>query len=160
MLELVDILATSVQRCEILEGFLRYRGELSAAGIMNGVQWIDGSFCESLGPAREPNDLDLVTICELPTDPALAAIVQQEVTTRRLIYPAESKIIYRCDGYFVTFPTSPGFFADQIVYWYGLLSHRRGTMEWKGLLAVSLDRSSDPAAATLLAQRKADLGGN
>lgn len=32
------------ERITILEGFLRFRQKLNEEGIINGVQWLDGSF--------------------------------------------------------------------------------------------------------------------
>ena len=74
--ELVLRFGTSPERRRILDGFLRYRGRLHAAGLRTGFQWLDGSFLENIEliESRLPNDLDVVTFFSLaPGDTQLAA---------------------------------------------------------------------------------------
>ncbi len=63
-LELCEKFATSPKRIEILKGFLSFRDKLNNFGLINGFQWLDGSFLENVESReqRPPNDLDLVTI--------------------------------------------------------------------------------------------------
>ena len=46
--DLVLRYATSAARETILGGFLRFRAALHAAGLIQGFQWIDGSFLEHI----------------------------------------------------------------------------------------------------------------
>ena len=59
----------TAERRTILEGFLRYRAALHAAGLVQGFQWLDGSFLEhiELTEGRAPNDIDVVTFYRLPS---------------------------------------------------------------------------------------------
>jgi hypothetical protein len=68
MLEMMNELVASKDRMEIMRGFLKYRKELYKAGIINGFQWIDGSFAENIEilMGRSPNDIDIVTFYYLP----------------------------------------------------------------------------------------------
>jgi hypothetical protein len=79
--------------------------------------------------------------------------VAARIIERRLGVPA-SKEAYRCDAYFVWYPAPIDIFTRQIVYWYGLFSHRRLSFEWKGLLQIPLDRQHDAAAQSVLAERR------
>jgi hypothetical protein len=67
--EVIGTFATSARRCDILQGWLKHRAALHSLGIVDGFQWLDGSFCEQLS-SREPNDIDLVTFfsCSPNTD--------------------------------------------------------------------------------------------
>ena len=58
----------SSERRAILDGFLRYRSVLHRAGLVRGLQWLDGSFLEhvELTEGRAPNDVDVVTFYRLP----------------------------------------------------------------------------------------------
>lgn len=58
--DVVERFATSTKRCDILRGWLDHRAAVHSLGIVDGFQWLDGSFCERL-IHREPNDIDLVT---------------------------------------------------------------------------------------------------
>jgi hypothetical protein len=59
---------TSADRRRILDGFLRYRARLHAAGLVKGFQWLDGSFLENVEriESRPPKDLDVVRYYRLP----------------------------------------------------------------------------------------------
>ncbi len=65
---LVDRFATSTERMAILDGLLRFRAALHAAGITSGFQWLDGSFLEQVEAleGRAPRDIDVVTFLALP----------------------------------------------------------------------------------------------
>lgn len=45
---LFDRFTTSPERMAILDGLLRFRADLHAAGITSGFQWLDGSFLEQV----------------------------------------------------------------------------------------------------------------
>jgi Family of unknown function (DUF6932) len=65
--EVVQRFGTSAERLTILEGFMRYRAALHAAGLTQGFQWLDGSFVEDVEmlEGRPPNDVDVVTFFRL-----------------------------------------------------------------------------------------------
>ena len=46
--EFVSRFSDSDKRIAILNGFLRFRGELHKLGLVSGFQWIDGSFLENI----------------------------------------------------------------------------------------------------------------
>lgn len=145
--EVVDRFATSFRRTKILRGFLTLRRELKVLGIATGVQWLDGSFTEQI--AREPNDLDVITIFDRPvtwSDPAVAAIARKRTD---LFYAREAKKKYHCDAYYLD---AQKLNARALIYWYGLFGHRRTTFEWKGLIEVDL-AEDEQGAADLLAQK-------
>jgi hypothetical protein len=74
--ELVECFATTPARCRILKGFLAYRAALHALGLLEGFQWIDGSFVEEIEvlEERDPNDIDVVTFYKLPSDETQATL--------------------------------------------------------------------------------------
>lgn len=136
--ELVDRYASSPQRIRILEGLLDYRSELRRVGLSGGFQWIDGSFVEPLNPA--PNDVDVVTVSSLP------ASCRPE--DEYLFNAAEAKRRFLCDAYFVDLASDEATWAvSESVYWYGLFSHQRGTLRWKGIVQLDLASPDDDRAA-------------
>lgn len=140
-LELVERYATSVHRVRVLEGLLAYRAELRRIGLSGGFQWIDGSFVETLN--REPNDVDVVTVASLPAscDPA----------DEKLFDAREARKRFLCDAYFVDLAGAPLRTVAESVYWYGLFSHQRQTLRWKGIVQIDLaPHDGDEPARTRL----------
>jgi len=141
MTDLVLHFGITDPRREILAGLLQYRAALSAAGIVNGFQWLDGSFLEDIErlEQRAPRDIDVVTFFELPP-----GRTQQDILTQHLplLDRNQTKAAYHVDA----FPVCLGGALDNLVelstYWYSLWSHRRD-MRWKGYLEVSLDTADD-----------------
>lgn len=148
--ELVERFGATPQRRVLLDGLLRYRAALHAAGLVSGFQWLDGSFTENVEELlrRPPNDLDLVTFYELPPDSS-----QQELlgAAPHLFDRAQMKAAYRVDAFYEHLGTAPRRAVEASAYWYGLYSHRRKTLEWKGFVQVELDPAGDVAAAAALA---------
>lgn len=68
MSAIVGRFATSVERKKILAGLLAYRAALRNLGLVNGFQWIDGSFVEDIENTqnRPPADVDVVTFSSRP----------------------------------------------------------------------------------------------
>ncbi len=68
LVEIVQRFASSPERVSILNGLLRYREKLRSYGIIDGFQWIDGSYLEDCEKhrSRPPSDIDLVTFAERP----------------------------------------------------------------------------------------------
>jgi hypothetical protein len=135
--ELCERFATSPQRQEILKGLLRFREELRQRGLVNGFQWMDGSFLEDVETklGRGPNDLDLVTIYwGYPLD------FQNQLAGE---FPAFadsqlSKDQYRLDHYPFDAGYSPAFTVENSQYWIQLFSHNRDQV-WKGMLEIRLN---------------------
>jgi hypothetical protein len=57
-----------VKRSKLIGGLLEYRRLLYSYGIINGFQWIDGSFVtnKELILNEAPNDIDVFSLLELP----------------------------------------------------------------------------------------------
>jgi hypothetical protein len=148
--ELCASFATTAQRVAILDGFLQHRAALNGLGFVSGFAWCDGSFVED----AIPNDLDVVVFARRPVlaqmDAQLQLLVQQNP---EVFLPAQAKLHYRCDVYFVDLDLPTETVAALTHYWFGLFSHRRVTGEWKGMIEVQLHSPMHDAlgAATLAA---------
>lgn len=70
LLDVILRFATSPERCKVLKGFLDYRAALHGMGLVNGFQWLDGSFTEQVETLerRSPRDIDVVTFVYTPDD--------------------------------------------------------------------------------------------
>jgi hypothetical protein len=149
MTEIVSRFGTTPERAEIVRGLLDYRDALRRAGIVEGTQWLDGSFVENCEQTRQrpPDDLDVVTIANRPSRyaPDWPAFVRANFG---LFDPHAAKASYRCDAYFIDLGKKPELIVADVAYWLGLFSHQRVTALWKGMLAVPLN--SDDAVARLL----------
>jgi hypothetical protein len=161
IVDVVDRSATTPARIEILDGLLRYRAALHQVGLVDGFQWIDGSFSESIEflESRPPRDVDIVTFFRRP---AIAMTdtdwVTFQTTNRaaldRLFRPQQSKALFSCDAYPVELDMDPTGLVSFTHYWFGLFSHRRQTFEWKGLIEVPLyEPIHDGEARQLLTTR-------
>lgn len=151
--ELVERFATSPARCRILRGFLAYRRELRAIGIVEGFQWVDGSFVEQIEvlDGRPPNDIDVVTFYKVPISETQVTLFEKNP----LLFPANDeekaklKEIFAVDGSMSSLDAKQQPLIKQIIFWYSLWSHRRD-QTWKGFLQVELDGEDDAAALSLL----------
>ena len=146
---LFDRFATSPERMAILDGLLRFRADLHAAGITSGFQWLAGSFLEQVEAleGRAPRDMDVVTFLDLPQGLDQRALVQRHGT---LFDQKHVKATYAMDAYFAVLgqPTDQ-WQVKNIAYWYSLWSHRRDGL-WKGFIQVDLDLSQDGDARAIL----------
>lgn len=137
------------ERRTIIEGFLRYRTALHAAGLVQGFQWLDGSFLEHVEriEGRAPNDVDVVTFYRLPP-----GVTQRQLAASlgALLDPGLAKATYHVDGYLVGLGMEPARLVEQSVYWYSVWSHRRSQL-WKGFVQVDLADGEDAAATATLA---------
>jgi hypothetical protein len=148
MVEVARTFGTTAARRRILHGLLRYRAELRRVGVGDGFQWLDGSFAERRG--AEPKDVDVVTFAKRV--PPKAVVSEAD---RALFDPDRARAEFSCDAYFVSLGTHR--LVDVVTYWYGLLSHRRDSFEWKGMVRVELDDVEDDARAReALAQPEAE----
>lgn len=131
------------ERCAILDGLLRYRAALHAAGLVTGFQWVDGSFLEHVEQVagRPPNDVDVVTFFRIA-----AGDTQDKVLKRNpdLFDQAKVKQNYKVDGYLVLLDGDASVLVANSAYWYGVWSHRRD-QTWKGFVEVDLTPAETPA---------------
>lgn len=140
----------TAERRFVLDGLLRYRAALHAAGLVSGFQWLDGSFLEHVEriEGRPPNDVDVVTFYRLPPG-----------RTQRDIFAADPylfqdhdgvKTAYRVDAYLEDLGMDPERLTRQSAYWYSVWSHRRN-QTWKGFVQLDLAPGDDATAAATLA---------
>jgi hypothetical protein len=137
------------ERRAVLTGFLEYRAALHGVGLVEGFQWLDGSFLENveLIENRPPNDLDVVTFFRLP-----AGKTQREIhaADASLFDHDQAKAKYHVDAYLVHLGMAPERLTRQSAYWYSVWSHRRNRL-WKGFVQIDLALGEDSAAAATLA---------
>lgn len=138
--ELVTHFNSSPERRAILTGFLQFRARLRTLGIQ-GWQWLDGSFLENIeaNESRAPHDIDVVTFSFRPplvqAQPAWVAFCQQNMD---VFSPDQAKVNFHCDARFVELNSGPYEVVSQSRYWFGLFSHQRVSLLWKGMLEVVL----------------------
>jgi len=151
--ELCDRFATSQERVDILEGFLRLRAELRRHGMTNAFQWVDGSFVEDIETVetRAPHDIDVVTFYWNPDPDFTKNLV---MAFPDLVNRAAIKANFRTDH----FPVDAGFHPEATIeftrYWAGLFSHNRNSV-WKGMLKIELNTEADDLTAQALLQNRA-----
>jgi hypothetical protein len=145
----------SESRRIILDGFLRYRTALHTAGIVNGFQWVDGSFAEhiELLDARSPNDIDVVTFFELPKGKSQLDLAKSapEVFPITIDEQQSIKDMFYVDAYLEHLGKAPARLVKQSAYWYSMWSHRRN-QDWKGYLQLDLAPTEDKDALVALAK--------
>ncbi|MDI9336710.1 MAG: hypothetical protein QM520_06750 [Gammaproteobacteria bacterium] len=136
-LELCQKFATSPARITILKNFLAFRDKLNHYGLLNGFQWLGGSFLEDAEKreSRSPNDLDLVTIYWDYDMPFQRNLEQEfpEFTDACL-----AKLQYKLDHYPFDASYCPMITVAYSAYWIQLFSHNRDAV-WKGILQVPLN---------------------
>ena len=143
--DVVQRFATSSKRVEILKGLLSYREELRRLELGAEFQWLAGSFVEN--PGREPRDVDVVTFYQL-TPAQLADLRGDPHRWDRLQVLAQSaKARFLCDAYLVNMAGLGGDLVAAAHYWYGLFSHQRGSLAWKGMLEVEVAIGDDDKQA-------------
>jgi hypothetical protein len=141
---------TTPERRTILEGFLRYRAALHAGGMVDGYQWLNGSFMErvEIREQRPPGDLDVVTVFATPEsnlDPSIEKLMPQDEQEHGAI-----KQQYCVDGYFISLNDPPHTIVQQTTYWYSMWSHQRTDLAWKGYVQVPLYTPDETDACALL----------
>jgi hypothetical protein len=147
--------STSPERIAILDGFLNFRAAMHAIGLIDGFQWIDGSFTESIETGhrrRPPNDVDLVSFFRIPAGMTQADVINANPA----LFPANLaeqdalKAAYHVDAFPVLLGGSSEYLVDRSAYWYGMWAHQRDTRLWKGFLEVDLNPADDVASRLLL----------
>lgn len=150
--EFVQKFATSPARNIILEGFLDFRKALNSIGIVQGFQWVDGSFVEDVELTRNcsPHDIDVVTFYY-----SADGLTQNVLLScyPYLFDPRLAKKQYHVDAHVVELNVSildaienQTTLVNQTAYWYSLWSHRREDLLWKGYLQLDLLAENDPTA--------------
>ncbi len=144
----------SAERRTVLDGFLRYRAALHAAGLVQGFQWLDGSFLEhvELLESRPPNDIDVVTFYKLPVGKTQQDLHAQtpDIFPNNRDSQQTMKANYHVDAYTVHLGMVSERLVKQGTYWYSMWSHRRNQI-WKGYVQVDLAPVEDAAALAALA---------
>lgn len=143
--DLVLRFGTSQRRREILIGLLDFRATLHAAGLVNGFQWVDGSFLENIEvlESRDPADIDVVTFLHLPEGQTQQSFASAHPD---LFNHAETKTLFHVDAYFVPMDDNPpAHLVERSAYWYSLWSHCRNG-QWKGYLQIDLAPTDDVTA--------------
>ena len=154
--EVVEKFANSVPRIAILRGLLNYRIELQKRGVLNGFQWLDGSFMEhkEVLLSEPPKDVDVVTFFHLPSGMDEATFSS---TVLDLFDVVKTKQLYRVDAYGCVLGVSMSeFHVNTISYWYSMWSHRRNGL-WKGFVQLDISESEDDIAGGLFAQLEQKL---
>jgi hypothetical protein len=145
LFDFFDRFSLNPERVKILKGFLSFRSELHKLGIVNGFQWLDGSFLENIEvlKKRPPHDLDIVTFYQLPDGETEQSLIQKN----KDIFDNEYlKGNFAIDGYFVPLiRLANAKKIKRITYWYSMWSHRRGG-RWKGFVQIDLEPSQDAEA--------------
>ncbi|MGR5231706.1 DUF6932 family protein [Vibrio harveyi] len=140
--DFVSHFATSVERKELLRGFLNYRIKMKSLGFRSGFQWVNGSFVENIEvtKGRPPADVDLVTFAKLPDTIQSEEDWDLLVGNNQDIFDNDlSKTEFYCDAFYVSMDTHPMLLIDQTRYWFGLFSHQRTTSLWKGIIEIDID---------------------
>ena len=143
----------SAERRKILDGFLRYRAALHTAGLVQGFQWLDGSFLEhvELLESRPPNDIDVVTFYKLPVGKTQLGLQVEapDIFPNSRASKQTMKANYHVDAYAVHLGMVSERLIEQGTYWYSMWSHRRNQI-WKGYVQVDLAPIEDAAAQAAL----------
>jgi len=142
ILEFCTKFATSKERIEILEGYIAFREKMNNFGIIDGFQWLDGSFTENIesSESRPPKDLDLITFYKMfiPIDERNRIFNNILTNFNEFLDPKISKTVYKLDHYGIDYGYSPDATIEQARYWIQLFSHNRLNI-WKGMLRIELN---------------------
>ena len=137
--ELVTRFGTTADRNRLLRGLISLRQALHGHGIVEGFQWIDGSFVEdkemSLG--KSPGDIDIVTVFRRPAGVQWSSIKGNLLLN--LLDPGYCKSKFSCEAFYIDADAGPIEVALQSSFWFGLFSHQRTTYLWKGAVALQLN---------------------
>ena len=144
LLDLVDRFSTNDSRITSLREFFNYRSSLHDFGIVEGFQWIDGSFVEDIEgmEGRPPGDIDVVTFFK--------SAGRDQGEYGHLFDSHKMKSEHRVDAYGVNLDRPMDANTVKLIsYWYGIWSHRRDHL-WKGFIEVNLNPGEDQSALAAL----------
>jgi hypothetical protein len=150
MREIAERFCTSPRRVQLFRGLVSFRKALLGVGISQGFQWINGSYLENVETVRgaSPKDIDLVTLFVRPQlHQDQAAWNAFFVANRSLFDSKATAAAYGCEAFAIDVGLSAFLVAPQITYWFGLFTHQRVTLIWKGILQVPLVGDDDDAIA-------------
>lgn len=153
--QFVQIFAISLDRCAILAGYLSHRAELHRLGLVEGFQWVNGSFSENIEliERRPPGDVDVVTYAAISNE----FLDSLEPEDQRLLTDHDwIKETFKVDFYAQSLTDDPEFLVEISAYWYSIWSHRR-SKQWKGFLTIDLDPANDMDALQALDARREEL---
>jgi hypothetical protein len=139
----------SRERIDILKGWLSHRSALRAIGFRQGFQWLDGSFLED----KTPKDLDVVSFVYMgaPSFENIEAAWHARTSNIQIFDRGTVKAAFHVDLFSVDLLDSPELLVGATRYFFGLFSHQRSTLIWKGMLQVRLeDDGSDESASEML----------
>ncbi len=154
--EMVEYFGFSLERRRLLESLLDFRTALHRAGLIRGMQWINGSFVENVEDweNRSPNDIDVVTFYRMPNGHTQQSLLADFPT----LFDDHWVESHSLDTYFVFMnPSAPESVVRRAGYWYSLWSRTRGG-SWKGFLEVTLDHTNDAQAQGRLESINAQEG--
>ncbi|HFK7184586.1 TPA: hypothetical protein ACG0BA_000174 [Serratia odorifera] len=144
----VRFFAITQARVKILRGFLDFRNELTSVGLVDGFQWVDGSFTENveLIERRAPNDVDVVTFFNFqPGDnDNIVHSRNPNIFNQKLV-----KKQYLVDSYFEGLQAPGASLVARTVYWYSMWAHKRD-LSWKGFIQLPLSPALDLVARSIL----------
>lgn len=149
----------SAVRRGLLSGLLDFRAELHQAGLTEGFQWIDGSFAENVefSRGRAPGDIDVVTFFYIPEGHTRESLVRDFPSA---FDKTSAKLDFNVDSYFVGLnQTNAKTVVSLAAYWYGLWSHTKERLRWKGFVEVDLDPGEDETARAALDRMNGEYGG-
>ena len=147
--QLVIAMGTTEKRIQLLRGWLNLRNELYVIGLVNGWQWVNGSFAQNVEKSenRDPNDVDVVTFVHFPDGIDINAFFLQH---ERLLDSLYTKREFGVDAYYFDLSRSPhSWFMDRTRYWHNWWSHTRKNEE-KGYFQVLLSAEDDKKALEFL----------
>lgn len=152
LMDLVSVLGRTDARRGLLEGLLNYRAALHQAGLVQGVQWVNGSFVENTTQAgREPQDIDVVTFCRLPDGYTQETFLAAFADFSEMHRTGTAKTLYGVDAYVEFILDDIAYLAKVMAYWNSWWSHTRLDFR-KGYLQVGLADAEDAAARAVLNQ--------
>lgn len=161
--ELVDYFGTSQSRIGLLQGFLQYREAMHQLGLVQGYQWINGSFAQDVErlEGRPPGDIDIVNLLYLPAGYNQKSFVAAHPQAVDVFDPARAKALFGMDAYtFVLGGKATTQFVRQVTYWYSMWSHRKQDNAWKGFVEVDLIPQGEPTQiGKLLPIKDEEVGG-
>lgn len=143
--ELCHKFSTSKERVQILKNLIAFRERMTQFGVVNGFQWLDGSFLENIevSQRRAPRDLDIVTF--------YGGLSQQHQSNIMTNFPefacsTLSKSNFLLDHYAVDYSYDPNVTVEYTRYWVQLFSHNRMGI-WKGMLQLFINTPADDQRA-------------
>jgi hypothetical protein len=143
--ELCNKFSTSSERIGILKNFLKFRSSLRSLGLLNAIQWLDGSFLEDIEQQakRAPRDLDCVTIYWGYDRAFQNGLVS---SLPEFADPISCKKRFQLDHYPFDAGYSPLNTVEMSRYWAQLFSHNRLGI-WKGMLSISVNTPIEDSSA-------------